>query len=69
MENEILQGWVFHFNPYNKIWNAIPREHYLDYWSGDNDDKIIKSHSIDTLIEIILKTNGDNKLIKKLIKN
>lgn len=68
MNEENLYNWVFHYNPYTKNWNAIPRDHYLDYWDGTSQDKIIKSKSFSVLQEIILKTDGDPKLIKKLIK-
>ena len=67
--DECLHNWVFHYNPFNKLWNAIPRDLYNDYWSNSNHPGIIKSSKVSTLVEIITKTGGDPKQIKKLVKD
>ena len=53
MENNdyALYNYVFHYNAYNKNWAAIPRELYNDYWSDSTKPGILRSKSIDTLIE------------------
>jgi hypothetical protein len=53
---EELYGFVFWYNHFEKNWFAIPREGYTEFFSGKYDNsKIIKSGSIDTLIELICK--------------
>jgi hypothetical protein len=69
-ENEIenyLYNWVFHFNSFDGIWSAIPRDVYNQYWNNPNVDGIIRSKSINTLSEIINKTKGNIKLIEKFV--
>ena len=55
---EHLHNWVFNFNPYSKLWAAIPREMYNNYWNNANAEGIIKSSSFPTLLEIVNKTEG-----------
>lgn len=65
--NFSLYNWVFHFNEYTSLWNAIHRDDYNEYWSNNNCDRIISSKSIETLKDLIYKTNGDKEKIEKLI--
>lgn len=60
-----LYNWVFHYNHYTKMWAAIPRERYNDYWAGD-DFGIIRSSSIDTLIELTRKVSYDPQFLDKI---
>ena len=53
MEN--LYDYVFHYNPFKKIWSAIPRDKYNEYWSNEKVDDVISSKKIETLIELIIK--------------
>ncbi len=54
--------WIFNYNPYIKEWRACQREDYLQLFCN-NDNIPLKSAKIDTLIDIIRKTNGKlNKL-------
>lgn len=55
MEN--LYGYVFHYNHYTELWSAIPRELYLQYWTDDGLEGIIRSKEINTLIELLTKKN------------
>jgi len=55
---EHLHNWIFHYNAYTKLWAAVPRELYNDYWSNFDLEGVIKSSSFKTLIEIINKTEG-----------
>jgi len=59
-----LHNWVFHYNSYTKKWAAIPRDLYNEYWSDYNVEGIIRSNSIETLQEIILKTSGEDIEVK-----
>jgi len=67
VNDEMLYGYVFHFNPYTKIWAAIPRDIYNDYWNDANLEGVIRSSKIETLISILYKTDGDAEKIKKLV--
>ena len=64
--NEQLYDWLFHYNPYIEHWAAFRREDSTDYFNGKLLDVLVsKKH--ETLVEIIIKTEGDPKKIKKLI--
>ena len=53
---EELYGFVFWHNHFEKNWYAIPRESYTNFFSGKYDNsKVLKSKSIDTLVELICK--------------
>lgn len=51
---ENLYDWVFHFNPYTNLWNAVPREEYIHYMNGDAKD-VKSSKNINDLIELVSK--------------
>ena len=55
MKNEELYEYVFHFNPYNELWSAIPRDSYQQYFNNNEIDGILKSKEYTTLIALILK--------------
>jgi hypothetical protein len=69
MDNEYLQNWVFVFNPFKKIWNAIPRECYNDYWNNIKHPDVIRSSKIETLLEVLHKTQGEKSKLNKLGKS
>jgi len=50
-----LYNYIFHYNHYTELWNAIPREIYTKYWDNDDVNGVLKSKEITTLIEIITK--------------
>lgn len=56
MEN--LYDYLLHYNHFDKIWNAIPRDKVNDYWNSRNTEGVLRSKNIKTLIEII--TRGDD---------
>ena len=61
-----LYDWVFHYNHISKTWAAIKRDEIADYFNGNLQDVLTsKKHS--TLVDIITKTDGDPKKVKKLI--
>jgi hypothetical protein len=59
-----VMGWVFTYNDYTKTWMAATRENAPLMFNDFNSDKVIKSKSIDTLIEILRKTKGNPKEFK-----
>lgn len=50
-----LYDYIFHYNPYEKVWHAIPRELQHLYWNGKSSEEIIKSSKIETLVELVTK--------------
>lgn len=65
---EELHNWLFHYNPYTKNWAVFKREQSSDYFNGKLTNVLVsKKHS--TLVDIIVKTSGDEKMIAKLLKN
>ena len=47
-----IYNYVFHYNHYEELWWAIPRESYNDYWNGKKDNCLF-STTIKDLIDII----------------
>jgi hypothetical protein len=60
MEN--LYDWLFHYNPYTKVWNAFRRDESSQYFNGELEN-VLSSKNYNTLIDIIHKTGGDPKKI------
>jgi len=52
---ESLYDYIFHYNHFTKLWAAIPRDRYNDYWNNIESDEIIKSKDIKTLMILIQK--------------
>lgn len=63
-----LYGWVFAYNPYTKQWYAAKREDYYKLWNEKDGDGLLKSGRIETLVELIVKFNGDKAKIEKMIE-
>ena len=61
-----LHDWLFHYNPYRKTWAAVRRDDIAKYFNGELEH-FLTSKKQSTLVDIILKTDGDEKAIKKLI--
>jgi hypothetical protein len=52
-QTEFLQGYIFHFNPYTKLWAGFAREHSNDYFNGIKNDNIFTSSNIEHIIEYL----------------
>ena len=50
---EHLYDWLFHYNPYEELWYATPKEDYMKFFSGSDKRGSLKAKDIDTLIHII----------------
>lgn len=59
MDNQVLYDWIFRFNPMDDHWYAAKRDHHGDLFSNIKSENVLKSSSINTLIEIITKTEGN----------
>jgi hypothetical protein len=63
-----LHNWCIGYNEYTKKFMAAKREEKELMYNDYNNEKVLKSNSAATLIEIINKTNGDKKKLSKLIR-
>ena len=61
-----LYQWLFHFNPYKETWFAFKREDYVKFFNGDSSVKTVASKNINTLVELVEKTDGDLSKILNL---
>jgi hypothetical protein len=59
--NEILQDWLFQYNPYTNIWNAFKREHSSEYWNDASSNNVLKSEDINVLLEMIIALSSKKK--------
>lgn len=64
---EELHNWLFTYNSYTQLWRTTKRENYLDLFSKP-ETEFLRSKDINTLMELIIKTGGDEVEIKKLLK-
>lgn len=71
MRNENLYGWVFVYNPYTELWNAARREDYTLLYTATSkkSPKVLRSKDVNTLIELIIKTNGEPQKVKCILNN
>lgn len=70
MENDVknvLYGWVFTYNPFTSNWRACKRDVYLKLFDAP-ESEFIRSKDLDTLISLVIKTQGEEEKIKKLVK-
>ena len=61
-----LSDWIINYNYITKTWRAVKRDDYRELFNGGNN--IIKSNKLDTLVEILNRTNGDKIKLNSLIK-
>jgi len=59
VKNEILQDYLFHYNPYTGKWNGFTRDNLIKYFGPNpKEAKVIEGASTS---EIIQKIMGGNK--------
>jgi hypothetical protein len=62
-------NWIFHYNAYTSTWAGFHRDDYHAYWNGgESTFAIIKSSKIETVQEIIKKTEGNKTLLNELTR-
>ena len=64
---ETLYDWLFHYNPFTKLWAAFKREDLIDYFNGEYKN-VIRSTSRKTLEELLITHNGDLEAIDSSVK-
>jgi hypothetical protein len=50
---EKLYDYLFHYNPFQKLWYAFKREDYNKYFNGDKKE-LMKHADIEELVTMIL---------------
>jgi hypothetical protein len=48
-----LYSYVFHYNAYTELWNAIPTDAWLKYWNDEEDERILRARDLNVLIELV----------------
>ena len=64
-----LHNYVFHFNEYKKIWSAIPRELYNQYWSDASIKGVISSAKFEVVLELVNKVSKDSKYLDSILED
>jgi hypothetical protein len=64
-----LYDWVFHYNHYNQVWSAVPRDKYTEYWDRHDHPDVLRSSQLATLLELLHKSRGDIDIIEEIIDN
>lgn len=67
-QHDYMTDWIFHFNPYTQLWNAIPRNVITSYWSDSQHKDVLRSKHLNTLLDIIHRFKGDAGMIDDVIK-
>ena len=47
---DVLYHYLFHYNKHDRMWHAIPRDQYVDYWNGTCGDNCLKNVELSELI-------------------
>jgi hypothetical protein len=61
-----MYNYIFHFNEFTNLWNAIPRDLYNQYWDNNKIDGVLSSSRIEVLIDLISKIDKDKEFLNKL---
>jgi hypothetical protein len=68
MDTKYLYNWLFHFNDYTNRWSGFLRDDKEAYFgTGGECKSLITSPTIDTLLFMIMKGEGDPEKAKNLI--
>lgn len=65
MDNQ-LDEWIFRYNSHTKKWECTTRDNYSQLFSGGKGN-VLRSNSMDTLVSLIIKTEGNIDKIDKLL--
>ena len=61
-----LADWIINYSDAANAWRGVKRDNQMQLFNGGPDR--LSATTLETLIEIISKTDGDKDKIKKLIK-
>lgn len=60
-------GGVITYNPFIDRWLGAKRENSNDLFSNKESENVLKTKDIPTLIDLIIRTQGDQSKLKKLV--
>lgn len=66
IEYAYMQDWVFHYNIFTQLWNAIPRELYAIYWNNAELADVLRAKHLNVLLDLIHRCKGDVAMIKEI---
>ena len=66
--DQYLHDWIFHYNCYTKLWSAIPKERYNDYWSDYELPGLIRSSTLSTIQHLLFLSKGDMNKLEQYIQ-
>lgn len=66
IEMDRLYQWWFTYNPMTQVWCACHNEYKNAVYNDHTSPNVIRSKSIDTLIELIIRTDGNIEEMNKL---
>lgn len=66
---EQLEGWLLTYNPHIGSWLAVTRDNANLLFNDHKNSEVLKSKSSDTIIELIIKTQGKQDKINTLLRN
>lgn len=66
IKDAYMQDWVFHYNIFTKLWNAIPRELYSIYWNDVQLTDVLRAKHLNVLLDLIHRCKGDIEMIKEI---
>lgn len=61
-----MYNYVFHYNPYTELWNAIPRELYNQYWNDAKIEGVLSSKRLDVLYSLLTEIEKDANFINTI---
>ncbi len=67
MAKSNLYGWLFTYNPYQNKWSCAKRDNYADMFSDRKSKQVYSSTKIETLIEIITKTDFEEHALSDIL--
>jgi len=54
-----MYEWLFHYNPYEKLWAAFKREDKEKYFNGElAESNYCRAKEFEILVDYILKSKG-----------
>ena len=65
VDNKELYNYLFHYNYHDKLWYAIPRDEYREYWNKKNSKNFLNSGDINTLMYKVRLLEKDKNYVQR----
>lgn len=60
-----LSDYLFH-QGLDKLWAAVPREQYVNYFNNYQCQGVIRSRELSTVIALVIKVDADSEYLAKI---